>query len=272
MDEERYDDVELDRIEEPRPKSHIWLIVALVGGGCLLLVVVVFMLIASLVLPGLSAARTTARTLSCKNNLKQIGIALVQYIDERGSHRYYPYPAGRPGVPDDYSGKEFLAMIWWTDLVSESGIFLCPSSTDDNRNGADLGVRDGQYLATDIGGIGQRGGAPAGVPKPRWTEHDPMNNHYISYASKGWKVSFLPNSRADASRSVLTDQFPSDTVIACDDTLDPPNHPNGFCVLFADSHVDFLSGTRFSVSEEGDADGKPTLGKGGQPPLDMVCN
>ena len=228
-------------------------------------VVITFMVVSCLgvILAALSTSRELAHTLSCKGNLKQLGIALVQYIDERGDHRYYPYPAGRPGVPNDYSGKEFLAMIWWTDLVSEAGIFLCPSSTDDNRSGADLGVRDGQYLATDRGGIGQISTAtPAEVPKPRWAKYDPKNNHYISYASKGWKVSYTPGT---GKREALTDQFPSDTVIASDDTVGQPNHRRGFCVLFADSHVDFLSDAKYIVTEENGAVGRV-------PPLDMICN
>ncbi len=263
MDEESHDEVELEPVEQPGQKARVWPIVALIGGGCLLLVAVVFMLIASLLLPALERARVGDRTLNCKNNLRQLGLALVQYIDERGGHRYYPCPKGRPGVPDDYSGKEFLAMVWWTDLVSEPGIFICRSSTDDNNKGADLGVRDGQYLARDKGGIGQTSSsAPADVPKPRWTKHDPQNNHYISYASKGWKVSYMPGSDKPEA---LIEELPSDTVIASDDTVDPPNHRNGFCVLFADSHVEFLSDAKYIVTEEDGAVGR-------EPPLDMICN
>jgi len=262
MDEEPYDEVDPEQIEEPGQKSRVWPIVLPVGGGCVLLLVA-FVLIASLLLPPLFTVRAESYTTYCKNNLKTLGMALVQYIDERGGHRYYPCPKGRPGVPDDYSGKEFLAMVWWTDLVSEPGIFTCPSSTDDNCEGADLGVRDGQYLATDIGGIGQTSSSARGkIPKPRWTKHDPKNNHYISYASKGWKVSYIPGS---AKPEALIDELPSDTVMACDDTVDPPNHRNGFCVLFADCHVDFLNDAKYIVTEE-----NGTVGR--VPPLDMICN
>ena len=194
--------------------------------------------------------------LQCKNNLKQLGIALVQYIDERGGGRYYPYPVGRPGVPDDYSGKEFLAMIWWTDLVSEPSIFVCPGSSDDNKGGYDLGVRDGQYAATDIGGINQRGSAPADIPEPDWGPHT------ISYASRGWKVSYMPGS---GKPEPLIDLLPSDTIIASDDTTDPPNHKDGFCVLFADSHVEFLSASKYIVTEKNGAVGRVA-------PLEMICN
>ena len=255
MDEERYDEVELEPIEKPRQKSHIWLILGLVGGAGLLLLV----LLLGMLLPAVGTARELARTLKCKNNLKQLGIAMFQYIDERGSHRYYPYPKGRPGVPDDYNGKHFLAMIWWTDLVSEPEIFICPNSTDDNNKGYDLGVRDKEYTETDVGGVNQRGNAPANVPEPNW------GPHVISYASKGWKVSFLPNSRGGAERFALTDQFPSDTIIASDDTVDPPNHTNGFCVLYADCHVEFLTDAKYVVTEENGAVGRV-------PPLDMICN
>ena len=64
------------------------------------------------------------------------------------------------------------------------------------------------------------------------------------------------------------------TVIACDDTEDPANHPDGFNALYADSHVDFVSGQGVDTAGNGgmfssDAGGERT---GGKKPLDLVCN
>ena len=251
MDEESHDEVEPERIEEPREKVHARLKVLLVCGGWVLLL----LLLLGMVLPALFTAREMTNCRSCKSTLKELGIAIVVYIENAGG-RYYPCPKGRPGVPDDYSGKHFLAMVWWTGVLSEPSLLLCPNSTGDNNRGYDLGVRDGQYLATDRGGVNQRGSAPANVPEPNWGPHS------ITYASKGWKVSYMPGS---GKPEALIEELPSDTVIACDDTVDPPNHRNGFFVLYADSHVNFVSDPKYTVTEENGAVGRVA-------PLDMICN
>jgi len=239
----------------------------------LLVVIAIIAVLAGMLMPALSKARQEARKTKCQSNLRQLGIALIQYLDSFGNHRYYPYPMEANGEEagsatdegEGFSGAAFLAALYWSGVLTEPGVFICPSSDDDNHQGKDYGDPDdedappgfyehiddcvsytGSYFEEhEDGGSGE--------------ESDEAEGSLVSYASKAqWKM--------PGDGRPLTDRLPSDTVIASDDTQGTENHPDGFCLLFNDGHVAWQNATSAQVSS-GD-DGMV----GNEPPLDMIDN
>ena len=94
----------------------------------LLVVIAIIAILAGILLPALNVAREKARQISCANNLKTIGLALHQYINDYNDflpvgygwmYRVIPdyIPAVSGGGTDIYSSKS-----------CNQGVLLCPSN------------------------------------------------------------------------------------------------------------------------------------------------
>ena len=122
-------------------------------------------------------------------------------------------------------------MLYWTKVLPDPGIFICPSSPDTNRNGVDLGLH-GNPTDADL--------APGAVS-------------YAGMAATSVRVyETVKLGRTDVtSKSAIRDDFPPNEPMASDDTQRPINHGEeqngGMAVLFFDSHVEFWTHTKVSL-------------------------
>ena len=110
----------------------------------LLVVIAIISIFASILFPVFARARENARRASCMNNLKQIGLAIMQYTQDYDER--YPAaldgPAGGPyntHVTTGWPGAKFSIngsshLVSWMDMifpyVKSTQIFVCPSQPD----------------------------------------------------------------------------------------------------------------------------------------------
>ena len=113
----------------------------------LLVVIAIIGVLTALLMPAVQAAREAARTATCKNNLRQLGLAFLQYCDaNHGEFPQYVDPKGFPGF-----GKEELLLHSWLTLVAPAvekseEIRICPDDPIGRRR---LKAHSTSYVVSD---------------------------------------------------------------------------------------------------------------------------
>jgi len=80
----------------------------------LLVVIGIIGILAALLLAALASAKASAHSTTCKNHLRQMGIALTMYVDEHQNR--YPYYLGPHDSWDDSTEPDNRS-YWWSKLV-----------------------------------------------------------------------------------------------------------------------------------------------------------
>ena len=166
--------------------------------------------------------REVSRRKRCAGNLNQLAKGMSMYTGELSGPRCYPCPLARGKDPNGYNGAEWLASLYWVGTVPDPGVFLCPTSGDDNQEGRDIGS--------------SRAGPAFG-------------SQTVSYAGMHYRS--LTDTAGKPMPGAIPDYFPAAMPMASDDTQGTINHGTanngGMCVLFFDSHVDWKTNEELDV-------------------------
>ena len=224
----------------------------------LLMVIAIIGILAALLLPVLSTAKAYAHSTTCRNHLRQMGLALKMYADEHRSR--YPYYLGPPGhaygdatYPGDRDDGTARGCVYWSSklfpyypLNWTNTAYHCPGYKGAKAGpSVDNPDRPGSY-AYNVHGSGTSWTAgPAGKaikhfglgPVMTWPDAPAVSEGQVKVPSEMLAVGdsqFGPTEGPDGA-DVLYPFHPPRR------TFDPARHGKKYNQLWCDGHVAAMS-------------------------------
>ncbi|BDI30052.1 hypothetical protein CCAX7_21030 [Capsulimonas corticalis] len=212
----------------------------------LLVVIAIIAILAAILFPVFAKAREKARQISCLSNEKQLGLAMMQYVQDNdetfpGYNMNYPgLPATDNKVYPGWAGKVY-------QYVKSTGAFKCPddptspSTTIPNASVVSYGFNK-DMITQSI--------ATMSAPASTLMCFEINNNNEVvltdpNEIKSGVGLGFgTPLSNQTADATYVTGVYPSRHFTSL-----PPVHTGGANYIAADGHAKFLLPTRVSSGQ-----------------------
>lgn len=241
----------------------------------LLVVIAIISILAAILFPVFARARENARRVSCISNLKQMGTAVMMYVQDY-DEMYPPRGISSTATPPDghfwYTGSWFWPQLLYS-YHKDNEVFFCPSTPDEKR-------KSDNRAAPFAGNYGANGlimpPETYNYPYVRMAAiHSPSSKYLIMDAGT---YSIAPDRMEDGSSGNIKNPSGNQNYLPgtgslgiVGDTVSKPiseklqadyesgRHFHGVNVAFADGHVKWLKTS--TVFDEAKKCTRPTCGR-----------